>query len=143
MRYEEGTEERGGECSMQRGNEKRKERSERRGALVRREVAAGITERIVSLNVRGAPRESLRPSPSLARGNPLAGWQAGVQRTHEARRYLLSFPCPQRNDRCSAVHFAVGYTSASAPGGIFRTTMSEERGPKGGGREASFFFYAA
>lgn len=53
-----------------------------------------------------------------------------VRRVHEARRYLLSFPRPQRNDRCSSPWFVVGYTSACAPGAIFRATMGA-RGAEG------------
>ena len=136
----------GGERSMQRGNEKRKKRSERRGALVRREVAGGITERIVSLNVRGAPGESLRlvdalrPSPSLARGDPLAGWH---RRGCRGRTKLAAIS--SRFRARSGTTVAPPYTSWwGTPPRLPPGASSTQRWVRGGGgREASFFFYAA
>lgn len=97
---------------------------------------------VLSRWMSGGHRESLhldgalRPSPFLPAESRQA--EAGVKRTHEARRYLLSFPCPQRNDRCSAV----------LRGGVHlrvypRRHLPHNAGGPGGEAGASFFFYAA
>lgn len=122
----------------------REERGEKR-STVRREVAGGLTERIVSLDALGAPwipPPCPRPSPSprieLEGGEGGEGWRGCRGRTKLAA--ISSRFRARSRTTVAPQHLVVGYTSASAPGGNFHTTMGAEgRAGKG----AAFFFYAA
>lgn len=113
---------------------KRRIRGGEEKQAVRREVAAGSTNSVLSRRASSGHRESLlllllhgalRPSPALAarrEGAPSSPLSP-----------LVSAPAAER----PLLRSMVGYTSACAPGAIFRATMGARRGP------SSFFFHAA